>query len=127
MNFLILRNFSKSFLNFSKFILYLFGFKKKHYRALMWQLTQRQSDVSPCGDVYTCHVVHVCVYGCACVRMSTRVCACLGVCAQSVITGLSIHRGLLLTHYMHFTYLPVKSCLFLSCRTIFLFISSQVT
>ena len=66
--------------------------------------------MSPRDDMYTCHGAHVCVH----------------VCAQRVISGLNIHSRFLLTRYMDFSYIPVESRLFLSCGTIFVFISSHV-
>ena len=70
MNFLNFKDFSKTFLNFSKFILDLFGFlktkKSSFYRVLTWQMMRRRSDMSPRGA-----------------RVCTLVCA-------TVISGLSI-------------------------------------
>ena len=100
MNFLIFMDFSRIFLNFPEFILDLFGFfkikKSSFYRVLTWQVMWRQSDVLPCGNVYTWRVdVRACVeymarthaHKCVPVCMCMRVC----VCAQSVISGLCNH------------------------------------
>ena len=81
MNFLVFKDFSRIFLDF---ILDLVGFlkikKSSYYRALTW----RQNEVSPRGDVYMCHVSHVCV----------GMCMCASVCVRARsrgISGLSIH------------------------------------
>ena len=71
MNSPILKDFSR---NFSEIFLICFGFYKKKSsfsRALKWQLTQRQSDLLSRDDVYTRHVLHICVRVCmcACVRV----------------------------------------------------------
>ena len=52
--------------------------------------------MSLCDGVYMHYVVHVCVCMCMCVHVYAR------KYAQSVIIGLSIHKGFFLTHYIHF-------------------------
>ena len=73
MNFLIFRNVCRIFMNFSKFILALFGFVKikkiEFYRSLTWQLSWWQNGVLPRGDVYTHQVVHVCTQVCMCAHV----------------------------------------------------------
>ena len=90
MNFLIFLEFFWIFLNLFRLL------KKSLYRALMWQLMWRRNDVSLCDGVYMHYVVHVCVCMCMCVHVYAR------KYVQSVISGLSIHKGFLLTHYIHF-------------------------
>ena len=67
--FIIFKDFFGIFLNFSDFILDLFGFlkikKSRFYRALTWQLKRWRSDMSPRGDRSTGHVAHMCVRVCA--------------------------------------------------------------
>ena len=97
----------------------------------------------PRGDMCTCHVaicVHAmwlgitmwrCVYtprGDECVRMCVqtwaRASVCLCVC---VIYGLTYFSRYELSPFIRTRYIPLKLPLFMSCGTIFLFISSQVT
>ena len=66
--------------------------------------------MSPSGDVYTRHVAHTCALA------SVRVCAC-------EISGLSI----LLRIFTKPTNKPVTLCLFLSCKTMFVYLIAHVT
>ena len=62
---------------------------------------------------------HMCAY------VRAHVCAYVCVCV-CVMSGLSIFSRYKLCSLIHISYIPVKSCFFLSSVTIFVFISSQV-